>query len=166
MMASGDTLVFITALNNEPPASAFATIDTRVATSIPVLDFDPDTPTDAEFGCFMPRFFSGGDLTATIGWMASTASSGDVVWELSFKSVSDGDDLDTKGFVAATAVTSAASTVDEGVVVYVEITPLTYVDYDSIAAGEYFRIKLSRNTAAPDDMSGDAEMLFIELKEA
>ncbi len=37
-------------------------------------------------------------------------------------------------------------------------------DMDSIAAGESFRVKVTRD-AASDDAAGDAEILFLVIKE-
>ena len=163
-MASSETLVSINALNNEPPTSAFATLDTRVG--IPILDFDAATAEDAEFGLFMPRHYDGGGLTVTIGWMASTATSGNVKWNLAMKSVSDdADDLDTKAYAAANTVTATTASAS-GEVDYADITFTDGSDMDSIAAGEYFRMKLTRDAAdAADTMSGDAELVFIRIKE-
>ena len=46
-MASGDTLLTFTPASNEPPATVFATLDTRNAH--PVLDFDDAANEDAVF---------------------------------------------------------------------------------------------------------------------
>jgi len=165
-MASGDTLAVFTALNNEPPASNFATLDTR--NSIPVLDFDPDTDESAEFGGFMPRNYAGGGITVTIGWMATdtTVTPHSVVWDAAFKSVSDdADDLDSKSFAAANSVTDQEASAS-GEVAYAEITFTDGADMDSVAAGEYFRLRITRDADnGSDSLTGDAELLFIEIKE-
>lgn len=164
-MASNDTLVFVNALHNEPPSSAFATLDNR--NNIPVLDFGAATDENAEFGLFMPRNYAGGGLTVVIGWMASTATSGNVVWNVGFKSVSDdADDLDTKSYAAVNTATAAAATAS-GEVDYVEIPFTNGADMDSIAAGEYFRMKITRDADnGADTMSGDAELLFVAIRES
>ena len=165
-MASGDSLCFANALNNEPPSSGYATLDTR--NSIPVLDFDDATDESAEFGLFMPRHYDGGGLTVTVGWMATTATTGTISLDVAFKSVTDdADDLDSKAFAAANNAnpTTASAT---GEVDYVTITFTDGADMDSVAAGEYFRLKVMRDgngTTSTDNLSGDMEFVFLEIKE-
>lgn len=165
-MASGDTLVSFTALNNEPPASNYATLDTR--NSIPVLDFNDSTDETAEFGAVMPRNYAGGGVTVTLGWMATdtTVTPHNVVWNAAFKSVSDdADDLDTKAFAAVNAATDAEASAS-GEVAYTTITFTDGEDMDSVAAGEYFRLKVTRDADnGSDTLTDDAELLFVEIKE-
>jgi len=166
MAASGDTLVAFTALHNEPPSASYATLDTR--NSIPVLDFDAAADETAEFGGFMPRHYAGGGITVTVGWMATSATTGTISLDVGFKSVSDdADDLDTKAYAAVNNAnpTTASAT---GEVKYTTITFTDGADMDSIAAGEYFRMKATRDadgTTSTDNMTGDMELLFVEIKE-
>lgn len=171
-MASGDTLVVLTALNNSPPATRYATFDTfsdgsTPALTHPVLDFDPGATTEfADFICVMPRHYGGGGLTITVGW-SSDATTGNVKWDIFLKSVTDdADDLDTKAFAAANSVTATTATA-AGEVDYAAITFTDGADMDSIAAGEMFILRLERDSAdAADTMdSNDAELHFIEIKE-
>ena len=165
-MASGDTLCYFNALNNEPPASSFATLDTR--NSIWVLDFDADADESAEFGGFMPRHYDGSGITVTIGWMATdtTVTPHNVVWNAAFKSVSDdADDLDSKAFAAANTATDAEASAS-GEVAYTTITFTDGADMDSVAAGEYFRLRITRDADnGSDTLTDDAELLFVEIKE-
>lgn len=163
-MASGDTLAFFTPAMGEPPATDFATLDIR--SGVLVLDFDDTTTESIEFAGFMPRFYDGGGPTATIGYMMTTATASDTAdLELSFKSISDdADDLDTKAFAAANTVISTVATAS-GEVKYQEITFTDGADIDSIAAGEYFRMKFARDASGGTATNGDLELVFIELKE-
>lgn len=165
-MASGDTLAIFTALNNEPPASNFATLDTR--NSIPVLDFDADTNETAEFGGFMPRNYSGEGVTVTLGWMATdtTVTPHNVIWDVAFKSVTnDADDLDSKAYAAVNSVTDEEASAS-GEVSYCIITFTDGADMDSVAVGEYFRMKVTRDADnGSDNLTGDAELLFVEIRE-
>ncbi|KKK66970.1 hypothetical protein LCGC14_2958730, partial [marine sediment metagenome] len=88
-MASGDTLAYFNALNGEPPASSFATHDTR--NGVPVLDFDATADESIEFGGFMPRHYGGGGITVTVGWMATTATGGTISLDVALKSIIDDD---------------------------------------------------------------------------
>lgn len=168
-MASGDTLAYLSPLNNEPPSSAYATLDVRAGAAAAqhhVLDFDDGTDESAEFGFFMPRHYAGGGITVTIGWAATSATSGNCIWDVAFKSVSDdADDLDTKAFAAANSVTDATASAS-GEAAYATVTFTDGADMDSIAAGEYGRMRITRDADnASDTMTGDAELVFVEIKE-
>ena len=165
-MASGDSLCYVNALMNEPPASSYATFDTR--NGVPVLDFDDTTDESAEFGLLMPRAYAGGGITVTVGWMATTATTGTISLDVAFKSVSDdADDLDTKAYAAANNANPTTASAS-GEVDYATITFTDGADMDSVAAGEYFRMKVLRDadgTTSTDNLSGDMELIFVEIKE-
>ncbi len=163
-MASGDSLCLILPAMGEPPATNYATLDTR--NNALVLDFDDDQDESIEFPCFMPRHYDGGGLTITIGWMSSSSTSGNAVLDLAFKSFSDdADDMDTKAFAAANSVTDATASAS-GEVAYSTITFTDGADMDSVAAGEYFRLNFTRDADnGSDNLSGDLELVFIEIRE-
>jgi hypothetical protein len=165
-MASGDTLCYFNALNNEPPSSNYATLDTR--NGIFVLDFDADADEYAEFGGFMPRHYDGGGVTVVIGWMATDVivTPHNIVWNAAFKSVSDdADDLDVKAFAAANTATDAEASAS-GEVAYTTITFTDGADMDSVAAGEYFRLQIMRDADnGSDTLTDDAELVFVEIRE-
>lgn len=166
-MASGDTLAVFTALNNEPPASAFATLDTRNA--IPVLDFDASTDEEAVFGGFLPDNYAGGGLTVTLVWMASTATSGNVVWQAAIERwEDDAVDLDSDSFAAFNNGGQDLAPSASGEVSYDDVTFTDGADMDSLAKNEAFRLKVRRDadsTDATDDMAGDAELPRVIVKE-
>lgn len=165
-MASGNTLCVFFPQAGEPPATNYPTLDLR--NGVLVLDFDDTTDESIEFAGFMPRHYGGGGITVTVGWMATSATTGTISLDVAFKSVTDDvDDLDTKAFAAANNAnpTTASAT---GEVDYVTITFTDGADMDSVAAGEYFRLKITRDangTTSTDNMTGDMELVFIEIKE-
>ena len=165
-MASVNTLIAWGAVD---AISATATFDTRAMAvgNVPVLDFDAATDEYAMFAGVMPRHYAGGGLTVTLGWMATSATTGDVLWEFSLKSVSDdADDLDTKASAAANAASAAPTASPSGEVKYTTVTFTDGADMDSVAAGEYFQCTLTRNAdGAGDTMTGDAELVFVEIRE-
>jgi hypothetical protein len=165
-MATGDTLGYFNVLHGEPPASNYATLDTRNVVS--VLDFDDTTDESIEFGGFMPRHYDGGGVTVTVGWMATSATSGAISLDVAFKSVTDdADDLDTKAFAAANNANPTTATAT-GEVDIAEIAFTDGADMDSVAAGEYFRLQVKRDadgTTSTDDMTGDMELVFVEIRE-
>ena len=148
------------------PVLCFATLDTR--NNKWILDFDAAVNEVAMFQGFMPRHYGGGGVTITFGWMATSATTNDTSWKAFFMSVTDdADDLDTKNFAApqsnqAVDVASASGEVD-----YFTIAFTDGAQMDSVAAGEMFYLLLMRDAqdTTNDDMAGDAEFVFAEIKE-
>lgn len=165
-MASGDTLCVFTPGAAELGSSGAPAFDIR--NGILVLDYDDTTEESAEFAGFMPRHYDGGGITVTVGWMATSATSGTISLDVAFKSVSDdADDMDTKSFAAANNANPTTASAS-GEVDYATITFTDGADMDSIAAGEYFRMEVTRDadgTTSTDNMSGDMELVFVEIRE-
>lgn len=164
-MAAGDSLLIFPALANEPPASAYATVDTRNAHV--VLDFDAATDESAVFSGVMPRNYGGGGITLSLHWMASSATSGNVRWDASFERIAANDlDTDADSFAAVQSATGAVN----GTSGKVTVTTIAFTNgaqMDSVVAGEAFRLKITRdaNHATDDDMTGDAELIAVEMRE-
>jgi hypothetical protein len=161
-MASGDTLLIFTPLHNEPPSANYATLDLR--NYHPVLDFDGGTNESAIFSGVMPRHYSGGGLTVNIHW-ASDGTGGDVDWDVDLERIGDSQqDIDSDGFVGANSTDGTSEPATAG---NVEITAVTFTDgadMDSIAVGEGFRMKVTRD-AASDTGTNDVQLVFVEIKE-
>ena len=156
------TLAVFTAEHNQPPATAFATLDTR--NSIAVLDFDATTDESAVFVGIIPEGASlGSGLKVRLHWMASTATADNCRWGVQFEksgtNVGVADSFDT----AAEAHSAANGT--SGIETVTEITITTI---DSLAAGDRFRLKVFRNAddATNDTMTGDAELVAVEVRSA
>ncbi len=163
-MASGDTLCVFGPLDGQPPASNYATLDQRNAHS--VLDFDDGTDESVYFEGVLPRHYDGGGVTCSVVWMASSATTNAVVWAIQFeRHQDDTDDLDSDGFAAAQTATATAPSAS-GEAGYDDIAFTDGAQMDSVAAGEHFRIKLYRDAdAVGDTLSGDAELLAVEIRE-
>lgn len=163
-MASGDTLCVFTPLHNEPPGSNYATLDFRNVH--PVLDFDAATGESAVFTSVLPRNYAGGGLTVTLIWAATSATSGNVVWNAAIERMQDDvTDLDSDSFAAVQAVTAGAASAS-GEPAYDAITFTDGTQMDSLAVGEAFRLKITRDANnGSDTMTGDAELLAAEIKE-
>jgi hypothetical protein len=158
------TYAFFTPLDNQPPASNFATLDTRNTTSpVAILDFDAATDESAIFVGVMPEaavLTSG--LKVFIHWAATSATSGACRWGAQIERLEahdiDGDGFDTAGTNGTT--TNATSGV-------VNETEITVSNIDSLAAGEPYRLKIYRDadgTSGTDDMTGDAELIAVEVR--
>ena len=154
------TLARFTPRENQPPASAFATLDTRNA--IAVLDFDAATDESAIFSGVIPDYANlASGLKIRLAWMASTATSGNVRWGVQLERCTT--DLDADSFDTATLVTSAAAATS-GIPTIAEITATAI---DSLAVGDTFRIKIYRDAddATNDTMTGDAELIAVEVQQ-
>ena len=163
-MATGDSLLVFGPLHNEPPASNPATLDQR--NGHPVLDFDATTNEDAIFTGVMPQHYGGGGVTVYIHYSMSSATSGDVDWDVAFERIGDQQqDVDSDGFAAANSVDNTTVPATSGLVDVVSVAFTNGVDMDSVAAGEAFRIKLTRD-AVSDTAAGDVELHAVELRES
>lgn len=162
-MATGQTLCVFTPQANQPPATNYATPDTR--NSIFVLDFDPSTDESAIFEGVLPRNYAGGGLTVTLKWAATSATSGTCRWAVQFEK---GDtDIDSDSFATANTAGGTASGTS-GIETSTLITFTDGAGIDSLAVGDRFRMKVFRDadgTSGTDDMTGDAELLTVEIKE-
>jgi hypothetical protein len=163
-MASGNTLVVFGPNDNEPPSSNYATLDTR--NLHPILDFDAATDESAVFSAVLPRHYGGGGITITLVWAATIATSGDVVWNTAIERMeAGGTDIDADSFATANAAT-ATTNATSGALTYTTIAHTSGAQMDSLAAGEAFRLKVTRDADnGSDTMTGDAELVAIEIRE-
>lgn len=162
-MASGDTLLIFTPLHNEPPSSNPATLDMR--NQHPVLDFDATTNESAVFSGVMPRHYGGGGVTVYLHYAMSSAVADTVDWDVAFERIGDQQqDIDSDGFAAVNSVDNTTVPGTSGNVDIVNVTFTDGADMDSVAVGEGFRLKVTRD-AVNDDATGDAELRFVEIKE-
>ena len=163
-MASGDTLLVFVPHTNQPPATVYATFDTR--NSHLILDFDAATDEYAYFPGVLPRNYGSSGVTATIIWLATTAVAGEVVWAMAWeRHQDDAFDLDADGFAADQTVTATCANVS-GEAAYDTIAFTDGAQMDSVAVGESFRLRIYRDANnGDDDMAGDAELLRIEIRE-
>ena len=162
-MASGNTLCIFDASGGQPPASNPATLDLR--NSRVCLDFDASTDESVLFHGVLPRNYSGGGITVSLYWRAASATSGTTRWSTAFER--GNTDIDSDSFATAnTAGGSANGT--SGISTVTTIAHADGSEIDSLAVGEEFWLKVSRDadgTSGTDDMTGDAQLYAVELKE-
>jgi len=162
-MATGNTLLTFFPQDNEPPSSNYATLDAR--NNHPCLDFDDTTNESAVFTTVMPRHYDGGGITVYLHYAMSSATSGDIDWDVAFERIGDQQqDIDSDGFAAVQSVDNTTVPGTSGNVDIVSIAFTAGAQMDSVAVGESFRLKVTRD-AASDTATGDAELLALELKE-
>jgi hypothetical protein len=176
-MASGDSLVQWFPRDAELPDADAAELGFKLVASadepddhLMLVDFDPGgSPNEhCEFSAIMSRQYGGGGITVWFQWMSQTATTGDVRWEIAFKSFTDDvDNLDTKAYASAQGGYFPTDTFFAG---RATIDSLAFTDgaqMDNIAAGEYFRMRLTRDAADSGDTmnSDDARLLRIDIRE-
>ncbi len=149
---------FFTATHNQPPASGFATLDTR--NSIAVLEFDSATDESAVFmGVLSSNTVVTSGLVVNLWWMADTATSGNVLWSVQFES--QGTDNNSNSFDIATSGIATAN----GTSGIETETAITCTAIDSLTAGKRYRLKVNRAaTNASDTMTGDAQLIAVAVR--
>lgn len=150
-------------LDNEPPSSNFATVDTR--NSRPVLDFDTTTQESAIFSDVLPLSYMGGGLTVEVFWAATSATTGTIGWDVAIERI-DADSLDTDSDSFATAQTITAVTVPgtSGQIKKTSVAITSGANMDSLVAGEAYRVRVRRDVTN-DTATGDAEVFFVVVRE-
>lgn len=167
-MPTSKTLAVFDALAGRPPGSAFAQIDLRNA--VVVLDFDDAAVESIDFVGVLPRGYAGRDFEIVVTWAATSATSGAVVWQVEFERHSIADptngthDLDANDF-GTPSTNTGATAASSGELVRTSIS-LEVSDASEPIAGESYRLRVSRAaTSGSDTMTGDAELVAVELRE-
>lgn len=163
-MASGNTLVAWTVLSNEPPASAFMTLDTR--NGHPVLDADGSTDEECVFRGIMPSNYAGGGVTVKVHVMFTSATSGTGRLQTSFERIT-GQDTDSDGFATANSAGGSANGTS-GIETVISVNHANGAEMDSVVAADEFRLKIRRDadgTSGTDDITTDMEIKSVEIVE-
>lgn len=166
-MGAGDTLFSFQAIEGTPPSStAAATPDRRGNDGHFVYDFADSPDQSLDFADVMPEHRDvSNNITVTVGFMMSSDLTNDVRIDVQFERHEiDVTDLDSAGFTAVQSdsqpVASALGELQMATIV------LTHAQADSIAAGEDFRLRVTRDPDhADDDASGDMELKFVNAVE-
>jgi len=161
------TYAAFTPLDNVPQTSAFATLDTRTS-GVPVLDFDPTAVEAATFTGLLPEAaVTTNGLKVRLAWTADTVTNTDaVVWGIQFQRIDTTTDLDTDAFSNTFTATAAASGT-AGVPVITELTLTGTALLDSVVAGDFYRIRISRDaTHTSDALTADACLVACEIRDA
>lgn len=170
-MASGNTLTLFDAVDGSPTNTLGALLTNRPGASTPVeyflvWGFGASTDAYLDFRSIMPQHYAGGGVTCRIVWGAATATTGDTVWTLAFRAFEDdADDIDVSHTYDFNTVTDTAPSAS-GEFTAAVITFTNGADMDNVGAGDPFILRLARNADdGADTMSGDAQLLGIEIRE-
>lgn len=162
-MATGNSLAEFLGGYGEPPSSNYATFDVR--NGRPVADYDAGTIETLHFTGVVPSQYAGGGVTVELTWMATSATSGDVVWGVSWEELdANNNDLDSDTFGAETTGAGTANGTS-GKTTKTSLN-ISHANMGSPAAGDAFRLKVRRvATDGGDTATGDAELLTVHVKE-
>lgn len=130
----------------------------------PVLAFDATTNETCQFTGIAPVGLTG-TLTADVFLMMASATSGDTDWDGSLEAVTPGDATDLDAGDSFATINSTDNTTVPATAGYMQKITITLTNNDSIAAGDYFRFRLTRD-AASDTGAGDAYVLAVALADA
>jgi len=175
-MASGDPLFNINMDQGLPPASLYATPDSRNAPSpapdmeVLILDFDASQKEYMDFPIVLPPFYSGGGITVTLGFSMSTATAPlQVRLGAAFAAWAPGTQVwTTWDFATAREVSAECPSIVHSAG-EAEID-FSAVQADGMAAGEWGVLRVYRDPTfvgpPADDATGDWELIYIKGTEA
>src|SRR3990167_3750190 len=159
-MATTDTLAVLLPFANEPPASIYATLDTRNAQ--PCLDFDGAADEEAVWSFVVPSHYAGGGFTCILHVGFTTATTGTANIEVSVERGTTDKDADSFA-----AMTDASATPNGTSGIETKVT-IALANMDSIVAGDHVRLKVRSDadgTNGTDDITTDMELYSIEVRE-
>lgn len=147
----------------EFPASNYAALDSR--NNHPCLDFDAATAETIYFTGVLPNDYAGAGITVTLYWAGATATSGNVMWQASIERIdAGGQDTDSDGFASAQAFAAAAADGTSGKITKSSLNISNGANMDSLAAGDLFRLGITRDASnGSDTMTGDAQLFRVMM---
>jgi hypothetical protein len=148
-------------------AAAFPQYRKEDGTNIPFtcLAFDAGAIEAAFWEKRVPGY-AGGDLTAYIEWMAESATSGDVVWEISIAAVTpETDSAALTAKALATVQTVTDTHLGTNAKRPMKTAAITISNLDSLAAGDMLFVRVRRlATDGGDTMTGDAWLTCVTIE--
>jgi hypothetical protein len=154
---TGELINLFTPAVSQSPSANFATFDER-QDGITVLDFDDTANETTRFSGYFDTTYSGGNVTVSIYWSPTSASTGTVVWGTQFD-----NDVDVVTTYAA-QVTGATATSSSTAINVTNITH-TSSQIDGCVAGSSYRLQLQRvANSGSDTMVGDAELHKVVVR--
>ena len=162
-MSAGNTIIEFSPLCCVPPDFGYARFGVR--NDHPVLYFG-HTGTVNESGFFsaiMPHYYSGRGMNVNIAWSSSTGSIGYCKWNGALERFTGNSDLKTSHFLGIQSASGEAPA-SSGLIQYLNL-PMTGIYCTGLLPGELFRFMIQRD-GTQNSMSGDAELYFLEFKEA
>jgi len=128
------------------------------------LLFDANTDESCSWSNVLDDDYGAGALYADIFWSMVSATTDTVVWGVQVSAYTPGDaaDINTDSYDTVNLDTTAVP----GTAGYMKKTTITLTNDDSIAAGDFYRIKLYRDAdSGSDGATGDAEIYYMIIRE-
>ena len=131
------------------------------------LAFDVSVREECYFTGVMPQHYAAGGITTLVHWtQASNTSTNIVGWKIAFERIGAAQqDIDADGFAADVTAVLLSANATPGNVVVQPISAANGAAIDSIAVGEMFRLKLTRDVSG-DVIHDDVQVLLVEMKES
>lgn len=150
--------------DNIPFSTTYPTFNVRGTLGMPVLDCADALTVDCLFASVMPLNANlGSGLTTLIRWSSHVATTGAVKWNVAFQRLNQGAGVATSFDTLGTVTTTTNGTIDT--INISTVSALTTIS--SIAAGDMFVVKVSRDgTAGGDTMTDTAEIYGVEIRSA
>lgn len=157
------TRFIFTPLAAEFPSSNFPAL--AMSNRRPVLAFDASTDETCYWTGVAPQGITG-TVTVVVSYAMASATTGSVYFQAALEAITAADAVDTDATTSFDTANSGNGTVP-GTAGYVQQISITMTNADSIAAGDYFRLSLSRDADnGSDTATGDAYVLAVELRDA
>jgi hypothetical protein len=132
-----------------------------------LIGFNASADDSVDFELVMPQHYAGTTgVTVYIYYAASGATTGDVVWDVSFeRHADDAFDLDADGFAAVNSVTDTVANVD-GELSVPSVAFTDGADMDSVVAGDSFRFRITRDADnVADTCGGGTQIARVQIRE-
>lgn len=167
-MASGDPVVQF--LEIMPLETTYATRTIRAGGSTPgeiiqTWDFDDTTPEYLDIKIGLAGYDATTGLTFRLEWFGNTQTTGTVQWEAAIQRGDDGGNDFDVAHTYAFNTTSVTTSITAGALDYATITFTDGADMDSLAEGEVGILRIRRNPAGTDTLTGDANLFTIRGEE-
>lgn len=167
-MASGDPVVLIHEVSIPGANGAAPGVHTGGSTPAEKINcwlFDAATIEYLDFLCEL-RGYGGGGLSFVILWMSAAQTTGVVRWRIAMRRLQDdAEDLDSAQTYDFNTVDATTANV-AGEQDYAALTFTDGADMDSVANGEFFILRVSREANhANDTLTGDAEFITVSGRE-
>lgn len=131
----------------------------------PVLAFDAGTDETCYWTGIAPVGLSGA-ITVVVHYIMASATTGALYFQGALEAITPGDAVDLDAGTSFDTANSGNGNVP-ATAGYEQSISITMTNADSLAAGDYFRLRLNRDADnASDTATGDAYVLAVELRDA
>jgi hypothetical protein len=163
VMATGDHLCSFSCLAAELPNTGFPTFGLRNDHAI--LSFDATADNTAYFSGVLPDHYDGGGLDVEIHWCAATATGNTCVWAIDIDRIGEGQQNIGGNSWAGAQTASATAPGTAGLVDIHTDSFTTGSQMDGLLKNEMFFLSIMRDVDPTDNMSGDAQLLQVVIRE-